>query len=344
MVLADLRKLASGELPACSCRTETIMAKQVEKRTYGVDVAKAWLDIYSAEDKELVRIDNDGQSIQQWLQDQSGPAQLAVEATNRFHELLVEAACDAGHQVYVVDALKLSRYRDAVGTRAKTDRQDAELLARYLQKERAELRRWEPRDPRHAKLWRLLKRRAMLVKTTMQLRQSLSDLDSLDADALDLIRHCQQLIRRVEREMQAQARRIGWADDLQRSCSIPGVGKVTSMALVTLFHRYDFRSADAFIAFMGLDVRVRDSGKFRGRRKLTKKGDPEIRRLLYNAAMAACRQPAWKTYYRSLRARGMSGTQALVALSRKLARISYALLRQQAMFDPTVRPTACAVT
>ena len=39
---------------------------------------------------------------------------------------------------------------------------------------------------------------------------------------------------------------------------------------------------------MGLDVRVRDSGTFRGRRKLTKKGDPEVRRLLYNAAMAAC--------------------------------------------------------
>ena len=320
------------------------MAKRVLERTFGVDVAKGWLDVYSSEDDETVRIDNDEASIARWLQTLGGVAQLAVEATNRFHELLVEAACKAGHRVYVVDALKLSRYRDAVGCRAKTDRQDAVLLARYVQKERAELRRWQPRDPRHTRLWRLLKRRATLVKTNTRLRQSLSDLGPLDSDALALIRHCQQLIRQVERELQVQARQVGWDEDLRRSRGIPGVGPMSSLALVSLFHRHDFHSADAFIAFMGLDVRVRDSGTFRGRRKLTKRGDPEVRRLLYNAAMAACRQPAWKSYYRSLRDRGFSGTAALVALARKLARVCYALLKQQTSFDPGRRRGTCMTT
>lgn len=320
------------------------MAKRVVKRTYGVDVAKAWLDIYCAEDDEMVRIDNDAASIQRWLHGLDGPARLSVEATNRFHEAVVESAHQGGHQVYVVDALKLSRYRDAVGRRAKTDQHDAQLLARYVQQEHHHLRRWTPRDPRHTSLWRLLKRRATLVKTTTQLRQSLSDLGPLDTDARDLVRHCQQLIRQVERELQVQARQAGWNEDLRRSCSIPGVGLVTSMALVAIFHRHDFRSADAFIAFMGLDVRVRDSGTFRGRRKLTKKGDPEARRLLYNAAMAACKQPEWKPYYQSLRDRGFSGTAALVALSRKLARVCYALLRHKAMFNSNQRLTACSAT
>ena len=58
MALADLRKLAPGESPACSWRTETIMAKQVEERTIGVDVAKCWLDIYVSEIGELERIEN----------------------------------------------------------------------------------------------------------------------------------------------------------------------------------------------------------------------------------------------------------------------------------------------
>ena len=320
------------------------MAKRVVKRTYGVDVAKAWLDIHSAEDNELLRIDNDAESVDRWLRGLGEPVQLAVEATNRFHELLVEAASGLGHHVYVVDALKLSRYRDAVGCRSKTDRQDAVLLARYVQKERAELRRWQPRDPRHTRLWRLLKRRATLVKTNTRLRQSLSDLGPLDSDALALIQHCQRLIGRIERELQAQARELGWDTDLRRSRGIPGLGPMSSLALVSLFHRHDFRSADAFVAFMGLDVRVRDSGTFRGRRKLTKRGDPEVRRLLYNAAMAACRQPAWKSYYRSLRDRGFSGTAALVALARKLARVCYALLKQQTSFDPGRGRSACMTT
>ena len=318
------------------------MAKRVVRCTYGIDVAKAWLDIYSSEQGTVERIDNTAGAIDAWLQTLGGEARIAVEATNRFHEAVAGQALASGHQVYVVDALKLCRYRDAVGCRAKTDQHDAVLLARYVQQEHTELRLWQASDPQQVRLWKLLKRRATLVQTTARLRQSLSDLGGLDAAAMALIRHCQQLVRQVERALQQQARQLGWGDDLRRTHAVPGVGPLTALALVMTFRRCRFRSADAFVAFMGLDVRVRDSGTFRGRRKLTKKGDPELRRLLYNAAMAACRQAYWKPYYRSLRDRGFSGTAALVALSRKLVRVCYALLSQQTGFDPQHR--ACNTT
>ena len=318
------------------------MAKRVVVCTYGVDVAKAWLDIYSSEQGTLERIDNTAEAIDAWLHSLGGEARIAVEATNCFHEAVAGRALASGHPVYVVDALKLCRYRDAVGRRAKTDQHDAVLLARYVEQEHAELRRWQAPDPRQVRLWKLLKRRATLVQTTARLRQSLSDLGGLDAAATALIRHCQQLVQQVERALQQQAQQLGWGNDLRRTHAVPGVGPLTALALVITFRRHRFRSADAFVAFMGLDVRVRDSGTFRGRRKLTKKGDPELRRLLYNAAMAACRQTYWKNYYRSLRDRGFSGTAALVALSRKLVRVCYALLSQQTCFDPQHR--TCTAT
>jgi transposase len=59
--------------------------------------------------------------------------------------------------------------------------------------------------------------------------------------------------------------------------------------------------ADAFIAFKGMEFRVRDSGQFRGRRKLTKKGDPELPRLLFNAAMQGRRSVLWEPYYLAMR-------------------------------------------
>ena len=319
------------------------MAKRVEPCTFGVDVAKRWLDICS-EHGESVRIDNDAGSVASWLSGLAGPARFAVEATNRFHELFVGQAQAAGHAVYLVDAFRLSRYRDAIGGRAKTDRQDAALLARYLCQEHRQLRRWVPPDPRQLQLWRLLKRRAVLVQTVVALRQSLADLEGLDEAAEAVIRHCQQLIRTLERELTVRARDLGWQAEVQRGCTIPGVGPLTALALVAIYRRHAFRSADAFIAFLGLDVRVRDSGTFRGRRKLSKKGDPEIRRLLYNAAMSACRHGSWAPYYRALRDRGLSGTAALVALSRKLARVCYALLQHQHSFDPARRPATCSTT
>ncbi len=320
------------------------MAKQVEECTFGVDVAKGWLDIYAADQCNLERIDNTEESIEMWLRGLSGPIRIAVEATNRYHELFIERAYEQGHHVYVIDAFKLSRYRDAVGHRAKTDRRDAQLLARYLQQEQEHLRCWQPRDPRQTRLWRLLKRRATLVQTNVRLRQSLADIGALDSAAQELIGHCQQLVRQVDRELQAQARRLGWQQDMQCSGSVPGLGPLTSLALVATFHRHNFRNADAFVAFIGLDVRVRDSGRFRGRRKLTKKGEPEIRRLLYNAAMTACRDPNWKPYYQSLRDRGLSGTAALMALARKLVRVCYALLEKQVSFDAGVRSIPCNAT
>ncbi len=95
---------------------------------------------------------------------------------------------------------------------------------------------------------------------------------------------------------------------------------------------------------MGRDVRIRDSGKFRGRRKLTKKGHFELRRLLFNAAMQGIRNALWEPYYLALRARGMSTTAAFVALACKLARTCFALLQNETEFNPDFRPRACALT
>ena len=131
----------------------------------------------------------------------------------------------------------------------------------------------------------------------------------------------------------AQAKCLGWAAEVQRCRALPGVGSLTALALVARYHRGDFLCADAFIAFMGMDVRVRESGQWRGRRKLTKKGDPEVRRLLFNAAMQARRSPVWEPYYLALRQRGLSTTAAFVALGHKLARVCFALLQNGTEFN-----------
>ena len=85
---------------------------------------------------------------------------------------------------------------------------------------------------------------------------------------------------------------------------------------------------------MGLDVRVRDSGKHKGKRKLTKMGDPEYRRLLHCVAIAAVRSVFYKAHYEQLQARGLAKTEGLVIVARKLARLAFALLNNQTSFDP----------
>ena len=99
------------------------------------------------------------------------------------------------------------------------------------------------------------------------------------------------------------------------------------------FKRGGYKNDNAFVAFIGMDVRVRDSGQKQGKRKLTKQGDPELRRLLYLAAMQAKRQPAWEGVYQRYIERGMAKVQALTIL----ARVAFALLRTQSEYDPLRR-------
>jgi transposase len=267
-----------------------------------------------------------------------------VEATNTFHVNLVELAHRAGHTVYLVDGYRLNRYRDSIGGRAKTDASDAQLLRRYLVREQEDLRPWAPPPKGYATVQRLLHRRATLVQARVALQQSLADIPGLKRSATAMLRQINRLDALIQKQLFETLRQLDWTSAWRRCQAIEGVGPLTAAALTVTFQRGAFRSSDAFIAFIGLDVRVRDSGKLRGRRKLTKKGDPELRRLLYLAAMQACRSQTWHAFYQRHLDRGLSKIQALVILARKLARVAFALLKNQSDYRPKTIDGPCAQT
>lgn len=310
------------------------MAKSVEPILIGIDVSKAELVIARNDTGQVETIKNTAAAIKRWLQSVPGGSRIALEATGIYHRLLTKLAHEAGHPLFLLDGYKLSHYRDGVGTRAKTDQADARLILRYLTRELDELEPWIPPHDAFYRIQSLMRRRAALVQTRVALNQSLRDIPELKQISKQLdqnIRRVEQLI--VRRLKQALAQ-VGWYGDAQRCDAIEGIGELTSMALANTFHRGRFRNSDAFIAYLGMDVKVRDSGTQKGRRKLTKKGDPELRRLLYNAAMAACKTAAWKGLYDAYLVQGLKPTQALIKLARKLARIAFALMQHQTAYQP----------
>ncbi|WP_406672260.1 IS110 family transposase, partial [Natronospira sp.] len=259
---------------------------------------------------------------------------LAAEATSTYHLELVEMAHAMGHTVYLVDGFRLHNYRKSVGGRAKTDRTDAELLVRYLKNEGEDLRPWSPPPKAYRAIQQLLGRRATLVSARIALQQSFGNMKGLGTSLKAVIRQIERLDQLIRKRLKAALKEHGWAEDYRRCIQVEGIGELTASALVTTFRRGTFRSSDAFIAFLGLDVRARDSGVSKGRRKLTKQGNPELRRLLHNAAMAARNSPTWRPVYERYLERGLKTTQALVALARKLARVAFALMKNQTQYQP----------
>lgn len=318
------------------------MAMLAQPLLIGVDVSKAELVVCChGQDQAPGSLANEPQVIRRWLKGLAGPVCLAVEATNTFHLALIEEAHQLGHTVYVIDGYRLNRYREGIGARAKTDAGDARLLARYLAHEREALRPWSPPPKGYVVVQRLLHRRATLIRAKVSIEQSLHGLPELKGAAAALRRALARMDMLIRRRLQQAIAEHGWSAELRRCQAIEGIGPITAAAVVMAFQRGRFARSDAFIAFLGLDVRVRDSGQRRGRRKLTKQGDPELRRLLYLAAMQASRSTTWRAFYQRYLDRGMAKTQALVILARKLARVAFALLKNQTEYQPKIPTEAC---
>ncbi len=305
------------------------MAKPVSQITLGIDVAKEELVIADWDTGDLATLPNQPSQIRAWLASLDGPVRLALEPTSHYHLTLADQAQAAGHTVYLVNPRQLAYYREAVAVRHKSDPVDAELLARYLAREGASLRPYQPQHPAARELWALLNRRAGVVQARKQLEQSFREI-RLSTRAL--VSELNAVLKRIDRRMQALIAQLGWRDDYRRCRSIPGIGPLNAVALVTVFHRGAFSGQNAFVAYLGLDVRLRESGHFKGKRKLTKKGPAEVRRLLYCAAKPARSYEPFARYHQQQLEKGLSKIAANCILARKLARLAFTLMTRQETF------------
>ncbi len=308
------------------------MAKVVSLITLGIDVSKAELVIADQDSGELTTLVNDPAAIRSWLSTLAGPVRLALEPTGRYHLDLADLAHAAGCEVYLVNARQLAHYRKAVDVRHKSDPADALLLARYLAHEAAALRPYHPQHPAARELWSLINQRATVVRARQNVNQSLA---GGTIGIKGLMSGFKALLRRLDRRMQALIHTLGWEDDYQRCLSIPGIGPLNAAALVTVFRRGAFANQNAFIAYLGWDVRLRESGSFRGKRKLTKQGPAELRRLLYCAAQPARNHPPFADYHQRQLAKGLPKIAANCILARKLARTAFGLMSRQEIFRET---------
>lgn len=280
------------------------------------------------------RIANERHAIGTWLRSVPRGSRLGLEATGGYQELLADLAHAAGLQVFVINARDLRRYAQGVGQRGKTDRLDAEVIARYVAHEHAELHAYIPPSREQRALARLIKRRAKLVALKGALTQSLRGLPGVRQELQQVTTRLDRLISHIETLMQRTLQQLPTARQAaQQIATIPGYGPLGSTCLGYTFSRIPYANSDAVIAHTGFDPRPADSGQKRGRRRLSKRGPSELRRVLFNCAMSAAKTKLWRPYYQAQRAKGLSSTAAIVILARKMVRVAFALYKHDQPFD-----------
>jgi transposase len=309
---------------------------------FAADVSKRELviAIYPGE-VGVKRIANQEAVISAWLDTLPAGSVIAMEATGIYHRRLADLAYERGCLVYVVNPRDVYYYARGMGARGKTDPSDAKLLARYVAHERAHRHPYLPPSVLCERLTTLLERRALLVRTRQALTQSLADLPALVGEKRNLFEAVAALLCGIDQQLAAlTSSDAASATLVTRLKTISGVGPLLASLLCALFSRFAFRHADALIAYLGLDPRPDESGQHRGRRRLSKRGHPEWRRLLVAAAMSAARTKAWRDYVNLQRAKALPATAVHVILARKMLRTAFAMFKNgQEFIPPSVQPT-----
>lgn len=308
---------------------------QVPLHFIGVDVSKAELVIATHGQDDGLSVPNECTAIQQWLRTLAPGSLVAMESTGRYHQLLANLATSVAVPVFVLNARDVYFYAKGLGARGKTDRVDAAVIARYLAEHHDRLHPYHAPSASQAELEQLLGQRWTVVTKRTALRESLQACGASIAQAASQLDAAfAALLHALDGRITAL---INADAQLQRARSllqsIVGVGPQSSALLTSLLARVPFASSDALVAYSGLDPRANDSGRSRGRRRLSKRGDPALRRQMFMAAMSACHASPFATTYQALRARGLKSTEALVILARKILRIAFAVWRSGQPFE-----------
>ena len=149
----------------------------------------------------------------------------------------------------------------------------------------------------------------------------------------DQLEHTLANLARVEQELDQLLDRDAGAKGLQ---STPEFGRKTVAVLrAELGDVTRFQRVDQVVAYVGLDLEVKQSGKWKGEVKLSKRGSGRVRRVLYLAALRSLALPesAFGAYYQRLVARGLKGREALTAVMRKMLIVAYHLLLSKETYE-----------
>ena len=186
----------------------------------GADVAKDEIVVACSEGSFPVRkVANQRTALLALLKGLPAGSRIGVESTGSYHELFAEAAHKLGFLVFLLNPKDTRHYAKAVGLRGKTDRVDAELIARMIAHEHSKLHAWIPPTAQQRELDRLIKRRATLISLREAVAMSLHELGGFADEPRRYERASISSSRVSTSESKRWSKRVPRANRTARACA-----------------------------------------------------------------------------------------------------------------------------
>lgn len=298
--------------------------------TIGADISKDHIDLHMLPLGARLQVSNDRKgfaAILRWIGDYVVD-RIVYEPTGAYHKAFERFMMVEGLPLSKVNPRLSRRFCEATGRLAKTDRIDAELLARYgqLLKPRmlqASAHILNDLKELHVARLALVKDRTatknrgknftnplLKKQNAARLRQIETQMEAVDCAIMALIGHDEALKARFDILV-----------------SIPGLSQITAFTLLIEMPELGELDEKTAAALSGLAPMNRQSGRWIGRAFIAG-GRATVRQALYMPALVATRfNPDLKAKYDQLRKAGKPPKVAITAIMRKLIILANALLR-----------------
>lgn len=306
-----------------------------ESITIGIDVSKDVLDVCSSA-AEAWRAENTSEGIEALVARLKAHAieRIILEATGGYEAALVAQLAAAGLPVIVVNPRQVRDFAKATARLAKTDAIDAQVLVRFGQAVKPEVRALK--DEQTLQLEAVLTRRRQLVAMLVSEKTRLHTAAPVVRRELkEHIAWLQRRIKQIDRDLTGLLRASPvWRERENLLGKVQGVGTQTILSLCASLPELGRLNRRQLAALVGVAPFNCDSGSMRGKRRCWG-GRAELRAVLYMATVAALRcNPVIRSFFDRLVKLGKPKKLALVACMRKLLTILNAMIRDGSAWDP----------
>ena len=327
----------------------------VLKQCLGIDVSKISLSLslgslssdLNKKFKTHVDVSNDlsgYNALTKWLKksvDTQVNFTIVMEATGVYHQQVAQYLYKHGYNVCIMQSGRVKRYAQSLDQRSKTDALDSKMLS-MLGLER-NLRLWHPPSKSLQQLKGLSRERSSLLKDkTVEINRHGAVISSVNATTRATKRHQARLklldlqIVSIEEEMRCLVDKDNeLKGKLEFLESIPGISFISAATVVGETLGFEsITSAKQLTSYAGYDVVLRESGNFRGKTRISKKGNSHIRAALHMPSMTCVRcNPTLKQFYNRLKPTKVKPLVALVAVQRKLLILMFTLWKNEENYD-----------
>jgi transposase len=303
----------------------------------GIDVSKHTLDVHLLPEGRRLHCSNDPPGRQEVIRVVAAarPQCVALEATGGYELALAVELDHAGLPVAVLNPRRVRDFARSVGALAKTDRLDAEVLARYARDLRPTPRGVPDETARRLHALVARRRQVLALHTAEANRLEHAADGDVRRSVKTLLTFLKKQLQRLDQLLEETIQQSPpWQEKVERIDSVPGLGRQTAILLATRLPELGTLNRQEVAALVGVAPVNRDSGQYRGQRTIGG-GRADVRAALYMPTLAALTHNAvLRRHYHRLLAQGKQKMVAVVACMRKLLVILNTMLKNHQHWNP----------